>query len=107
MGDRLARQAILSGLEFDAGTPHGELLCDETVEAANSTRRSRGRVETLHELRPRQRRGQPPRAARRREPLDLFRQYMATFCREQAVLSLSPALMRNLEEHWNAHERRL
>ena len=32
VGDRLARQAILSGLEFEAGTPAGELLCDEVVE---------------------------------------------------------------------------
>src|SRR5262249_42735598 len=33
VGDRLARQAILPGLEFEAGTPHGDLLCDETVES--------------------------------------------------------------------------
>ena len=33
VGDRLARQAILSGLEFEAGTPHGDLLCDEVVES--------------------------------------------------------------------------
>ena len=38
VGDRLARQAILSGLEFEAGTPHGDLLCDEVVES--SQRRS-------------------------------------------------------------------
>jgi thioesterase DpgC len=41
------------------------------------------------------------------EPLDLFRRYMATFCREQAYCHLSPALVQNLEQHWNAHERRL
>ena len=34
VGDRLARQAILSGLEFEAGTPHGDLLCDEVVESS-------------------------------------------------------------------------
>src|SRR6188472_551377 len=32
VGDRLARQAILSGLEFEAGTPQAALLCDEVVE---------------------------------------------------------------------------
>jgi thioesterase DpgC len=32
---------------------------------------------------------------------------MATFCREQARCHLSPALVRNLEQNWNAHERRL
>ena len=35
VGDRLARQAILSGLEFEAGTPHGDLLCDEVVESSD------------------------------------------------------------------------
>ena len=32
---------------------------------------------------------------------------VATFCREQAYCHLSPALVRNLETHWNAHERHL
>ncbi len=41
------------------------------------------------------------------EPIDIFRQYMATFSREQAYCHLSPALVRNLEEHWNARERTL
>ena len=41
------------------------------------------------------------------EPLDLFRQYMATYAREQAFCHLSPALVHNLEEHWNADSRRL
>ena len=41
------------------------------------------------------------------EPLDLFREYMATYAREQAYCHLSPALVRNLEEHWNADRRSL
>jgi thioesterase DpgC len=41
------------------------------------------------------------------EPLDVFRQYMATFCREQAYCHFSRALVRNLEQNWNAHERSL
>jgi thioesterase DpgC len=41
------------------------------------------------------------------EPLDAFREYMATYCREQAYCHLSPALVRNLEQNWNAHERRV
>jgi thioesterase DpgC len=32
---------------------------------------------------------------------------MATFCREQAYCHLSPALVANLEQHRNAHERKL
>jgi thioesterase DpgC len=39
------------------------------------------------------------------EPLDLFREYMATFAVQQAQCHLSPALVRNLEVHWKAHQR--
>jgi thioesterase DpgC len=39
------------------------------------------------------------------EPLDLFRRYLAVYAREQAYCHFSPALIRNLEIHWNAHQR--
>ena len=108
VGDRLARRAILSGLEFVAGTPDGDLLCDEVVGSTEEMDAAvAARVETLTSS------GLVNAAGNRRalrvgaEPLDLFRRYMATFCREQAYCYLSPALVSNLEEHWNAHERRL
>ena len=108
VGDRLARQAILSGLEFEAGMPHGDLLCDEVVDSAEEMDAAIARrVEALTSS------GLVNAAGNRRalrvgaEPLDLFRQYMATFCREQAYCHFSPALVRNLEQHWSAHERRL
>jgi (3,5-dihydroxyphenyl)acetyl-CoA 1,2-dioxygenase len=108
VGDRLARQAILSGLEFEAGTPHGDLLCDEVVDSSDAMDAAIARrVEELTSS------GLVNAAGNRRalrvgaESLDLFRQYMAMFCREQAYCHFSPALVRNLEEHWNAHERRL
>ena len=108
VGDRLARQAILSGLEFEAGTPHGDLLCDETVDSPEEMDAAiAARVEALTSS------GLVNAAGNRRalrvgaEPLDTFREYMATFCREQAYCHFSPALVRNLEEHWSAHERRL
>jgi thioesterase DpgC len=108
VGDRLARRAILSGLEFEAGTPHGDLLCDEVVESSDEMDEAVARrVEALTSS------GLVNAAGNRRalrvgsEPLDVFRRYMATFCREQAYCHFSPALVRNLEEHWNAHERRL
>ena len=41
------------------------------------------------------------------EPLDLFREYMAIFSVEQARCHLSPALVRNLEVHWDARRRSL
>jgi thioesterase DpgC len=39
------------------------------------------------------------------EPLETFREYMAVYAREQASCHFSPALIRNLEENWRAHER--
>jgi thioesterase DpgC len=105
VGDRLARQAILSGLEFEAGTPPAELLCDEVVEEDELDAALSARLDALTSS------GLVNAAANRRalrigqEPLDVFREYMATFSREQAHCHFSPALVRNLEEHWRAHER--
>jgi thioesterase DpgC len=107
VGDRLARQAILSGREFEAGVPPAELLCDEVVEADAMDEALGGRIEALTSS------GLINAAANRRalrvgeEPLDVFRQYMATFSREQAYCHLSPALVQNLEEHWDARQRKL
>jgi thioesterase DpgC len=105
VGDRLARQAILSGLEFEAGVPPAELICDEVVEEDDVDAALAARIDALTSS------GLVNAAANRRalrigqEPLDVFREYMATFSREQAYCHLSPALVRNLEEHWRAHER--
>jgi (3,5-dihydroxyphenyl)acetyl-CoA 1,2-dioxygenase len=107
VGDRLARQAILSGREFEAGVPPAELLCDEVVEPDAVDEALEARIDALTSS------GLVNAAANRRalrvgeEPLDVFRQYMATFSREQAYCHVSPALVRNLEQHWNAHERQV
>ncbi len=107
VGERLARQAIFSGREFEAGTPEGDLLVDETVDLEEMDAALEARIEALTSS------GLVSAAANRRtmrvgqEPIDIFRQYMATFSREQAYCHLSPALVRNLEEHWNARERTL
>ena len=41
------------------------------------------------------------------ESLDTFRRYMAVYCREQAYCHFSPALIANLEKHWNAAQRKI
>ncbi len=41
------------------------------------------------------------------ESIDQFRQYMAVYCREQAYCHYSPQLIANLEQNWNAAQRRL
>jgi enoyl-CoA hydratase/carnithine racemase len=108
VGDRIARRAILSGLEFEAGTPNGDLLIDEVVDSDEEMDAAiAARVAALTDS------GLVNAAGNRRalrvgaEPLDLFRQYMSVFCREQAYCHLSPALVANLERHWSAHERSL
>jgi thioesterase DpgC len=105
VGDRAARQAILSGREWVAGQPDADLICDEVVEPGEVDEALGARLEALTSS------GLINAAANRRamregeEPLDLFRSYMSVYAREQAYCHLSPALVRNLEEHWNAHER--
>jgi (3,5-dihydroxyphenyl)acetyl-CoA 1,2-dioxygenase len=107
VGDRIARQAILSGREFEAGTPDGDLLCDEVVEPGKMDAAIARRVEALTSS------GLVNAAANRRalrlgqEPGDVFRAYMALYAREQAFCHFSPALVRNLERNWSAHERSL
>jgi (3,5-dihydroxyphenyl)acetyl-CoA 1,2-dioxygenase len=101
VGDRLARQAIMSGLEFEAGTPNADLICDEVVERGEMDAAITRRADLLTSS------GVVNAAANRRairagqEPPELFRTYMATYAREQAECHFSPALVRNLEQHWN------
>ena len=107
VGDRAARQAILSGREWTAGDADADLMCDEIIERDQVEEAIDARIEALTSS------GLINAAANRsamragQEPLDLFREYMATYAREQAYCHLSPALVRNLEEHWNADRRRL
>ena len=105
VGDRAARQAILSGREWTAGESDADLLVDEVVEPGTMDAAIDSRVQLLTSS------GLVNAAANRRalrvgqEPLEVFREYMATYAREQAYCHLSPALVRNLEQHWNAAER--
>jgi thioesterase DpgC len=107
VGDRAARQAILSGREWTAGEPDADLLCDEVVAPGEMDQALEARIDALTNS------GLVNAAANRaairagQEPVDLFRDYMATFSVEQARCHLSPALVRNLEVHWNAREREL
>ncbi len=102
VGDRAARQAILSGREWTAGEPDAAMLCDEVVPDDGIDTALAARIEALTSS------GLVNAAANRRalragaEPLDVFREYMANFAVEQARCHLSPALVANLEAHWQA-----
>ena len=106
VGDRIARQAILAERRIDCASPEGRLVCD-TIVAPDAMdweiERVAGQVTGS---------GMVSAAGNRRalriaeEPLDAFRRYMAVYAREQAYCHFSPALIANLERHWNAAQRR-
>jgi (3,5-dihydroxyphenyl)acetyl-CoA 1,2-dioxygenase len=107
VGDRAARQAILSGRQWVAGDPDAAQLCDEVVGPDGMDQAVDQRISALTSS------GLVNAAANRctlragQEPLDVFREYMAAFSVEQARCHLSPALVRNLELHWNAPARQV
>jgi thioesterase DpgC len=106
VGDRAARQAILSGREWVAGEPDAALLCDEVVEPGELDGALAARIEALTDS------GLVNAVANRRairigqEPLKRYREYMSLYAREQAGCHLSPQLVRNLEHNWDAAQRR-
>ncbi len=105
-GDRLARQAIQYERRLDCDSPEGRLICDEIVEAGAMDSGIDRVVAGLTSS------GVVSAAGNRRairiiqEPLDAFRASFAFYAREQAFCHFSPALISNLERHWNAQNRR-
>jgi thioesterase DpgC len=106
-GDRIARQAIMNQRRFDCDSPEGRLICDEVVPPAEMDSAIERVVENLTGS------GVVSAASNRRafragqEPFDLFREYFAVYALEQAYCHFSPALISNLEMHWNAKNRKL
>jgi len=107
VGDRIARQAVMAELRIECDSPEGRLVCDEVVaqEAMDAAiERVVGRLTGS---------GVVSAASNRRafrvaqEPFDLFRAYFAAYAIEQAYCHFSPALIANLEQHWNAKNRTL
>jgi thioesterase DpgC len=106
VGDRLARQGILLERQFPVDSPEGRLICDQIVPVGGMDAAIDEAVAMLTGS------GVVSAAGNRKalrvgqEPLDLFRTYMATYAREQAYCHFSPALIANLEKHWNARQRK-
>jgi enoyl-CoA hydratase/carnithine racemase len=107
VGARIARQAVLMGRRLDCDTPEGRMICDKIVPPGEMEQAIDQVVEDFTGS------GVVSAASNRRafrvgeEPLDDFRRYMAVYCREQAYCHFSPALIANLEKHWNAAQRKL
>ena len=106
VGDRSARQAVMAERRFDCASPEGRMICDEIAPVGKMDEFLSRTIEKLTGS------GVVSAAGNRRafrvaqEPLDLFRRYMAVYAREQAQCHFSPALVDNLEKHWNAANRR-
>jgi thioesterase DpgC len=105
VGDRIARQAIMYGRRLDCDSEEGRMICDEVVPPQDMDRALAKVIEGLTSS------GVVSAVGNRRgfrigqEPLDLFRRYLALYFREQAYCHFSPALIANLERHWNASQR--
>lgn len=106
VGDRIARQAIQYERRIECDSPEGRLICDEitppddmdaTLDRVAARLTSSGAVGAIANRRA-FRVGQ--------EPIDLFRRYMAVYAREQAYCHFSPALIANLEQYWDAQNRK-
>ncbi len=107
VGPRIARQAIMVGRRLDCDTPEGRMICDRIVPPGEMETAIDQVVDDFTGS------GVVSAASNRRalrvgeEPLDDFRRYMAVYCREQAYCHFSPALIANLEKHWNAAQRKI
>ncbi len=107
MGERLAHQAIMFDKTFYVDDPEASALVnavfprerlESAVEEWVANAVGSGMVSA----------GGNRKALRiQTEPLDTFRTYMAANAYEQAFCHLSDQLVHNLEQHWNARERRL
>ena len=104
-GDRLARQLIQYERKLVCDSAEGGLICDEIAPADGMDAAIQRVVDGLTSS------GAVSAVGNRRafrvaqEPLDLFRRYCAVYAREQAYCHFSPALIANLERHWNAQNR--
>lgn len=107
VGARAARQAIMMGRRFECDSPEGRMICDLIVPPDQMEQAITRVVDDFTGS------GVVSAAGNRRafrvgeEPLDAFRRYMAVYCREQAYCHFSPALIANLEKHWNAAQRKI
>lgn len=105
VGDRIARQAVMSGRRIDCDSPEGLLICDRIVAPNDMDKAIDETIDSLTNS------GVVGIGSNRKafrvaqEPLDLFRTYAAVYAREQAYCHFSPALIDNLERFWNARER--
>jgi (3,5-dihydroxyphenyl)acetyl-CoA 1,2-dioxygenase len=107
VGDRIARQAIMAELRINCDSEVGRLICDVIVRPDQMNAAIGDAIERLTSS------GVVSASSNRKamrvvqEPLDMFRSYMSVYAREQAYCHFSPALISNLEQFWNAKNRKM
>jgi thioesterase DpgC len=107
VGIQLARQGIFFERKFMADTPEGQMICDETVAYeemdkaidANTTQMVRAGFTSTVSNRKALRVGE--------ETLSIYRRYMATYSRQQALCFYDPKLIENLEHSWKPSGRHI
>ncbi len=107
LGERMAQHGILFDKQFPVEAPEARLLVNEVVPAGEMDAALARAAASATEA------GLISAGANRKalrvaaEPRESLRQYMALYCREQGDCHFSPALIANLERHWDAKNRRL
>jgi len=107
VGDRIMRQAILYERGLPCDSDEGRLIIDRIVPPDQTDAAVAEAVEGLTGSGVVSARGNRVAMRASQEPLDLFRRYAAVYAREQALCHFSPALIANLERHWNAAQRKM
>jgi thioesterase DpgC len=105
-GTRLAQEGVLFDRTFQSDSPEGRAVVNEVVPIGGvdaaierlMTDITGGGIVSFGANRKAIRIGQ--------ESLDLFRRYMALYCREQANCHFSSALIRNLERFWTSRSHK-
>jgi (3,5-dihydroxyphenyl)acetyl-CoA 1,2-dioxygenase len=107
VGDRVARQLIMMERRLECDSDVGRMICDLVVAPDQVDQAIDDTVQSITSS------GVVSASCNRKsfrvahEPLDLFRRYVAVYAREQAFCHFSPALIGNLERHWNAQNRKV
>jgi len=105
LGERASQHGILFDRTFPVDAPEARGLVNEVVPAARMDAAIARAADLATGA------GVISAGANRKalrigqEPRDLFRRYMALYCREQADCHFSPALIANLERNWDAKSR--
>jgi (3,5-dihydroxyphenyl)acetyl-CoA 1,2-dioxygenase len=105
VGDRAARQAVLFERSFPADSPAGQLICDTLVADGDMDAALSRTIAALIGSGVVSATGNRKALRIGQESIELFRQYMAVYCREQAYCHYSPQLIDNLERNWSAATR--